>query len=80
MSTTLKSSIYQLVDEIENVQLLETIRDFLASRKNSTPGQLWAELPEEKKQEILSALEESEDESTLITREDFLKREKWKSS
>ncbi|GMQ24707.1 hypothetical protein Aoki45_13890 [Algoriphagus sp. oki45] len=76
MSTTLKSSIHQLVDEIENVQLLETIRDFLASRKNSEPGQLWAELPEEKKQEILSALEESEDESTLITREDFLKREK----
>ena len=53
MSTTLKSSIHQLVDEIENKQLLETIRDFLAARKNSEPGQLWAELPEEKKQEIL---------------------------
>jgi hypothetical protein len=76
MSITVKSSIHQLVDEIDNEQLLETLRDFLALRKNATPGKLWEELPDEKKQEILLALEESEDSSTLITREEFLKRQK----
>ncbi|MDP2042851.1 MAG: hypothetical protein Q8S14_15375 [Algoriphagus sp.] len=76
MSTTLKSSVHQLVDEIENEQLLETLRDFLSLRKETQPGKLWEDLPEDKKQEILLALEESADESTLISREDFLKRKK----
>lgn len=76
MSTTLKSSVHQLVDEIENEQLLETLRDFLSLRKETQPGKLWEELPEDKKQEILLTLEESADESTLISREDFLKRKK----
>ncbi len=76
MSTTLKSSIHQLVDEIDNEQLLETLRNFLALRKNSSPGKLWEELHEDKKQEIFLALEESEDESTLITREELLNPKK----
>lgn len=65
-----------MVDEINNEQLLETLRDFLASRKNSKPGQLWEELPEEKKKEIMLALEESENESTLISREELLNPKK----
>jgi hypothetical protein len=76
MSATLKASVHQLVEEIENEQLLETLRDFLALRKETQPGKLWGELPEEKKQEILLTLEESEDESTLISREDFLKKKR----
>lgn len=73
MPNTIKSSIHVLIDEIENEQLLETIRDFLTLKKNSKPGQLWEELPEEKKREILLTLEESDDESTLISKEQFLK-------
>jgi len=76
MSTTLKSSVHRLVDEIENEQLLVTLRDFLELRKETQPGKLWEELPEGKKQEILLALEESDDQSTLITREDFLNSKK----
>ncbi len=76
MSATLKSSIHQLVEEIENEQLLETLRDFLVLRKETQHGKLWGELPEEKKEEILHALDESEDESTLIPREDFLKKKR----
>lgn len=76
MSTTLKSSLHQLVDEIENEQLLLTLRDFLELRKETQPGKLWEELPESKKQEILLTLEESEDESKLISREEFLKSKK----
>lgn len=71
MSSTLKSSVHQLVDEITNEQLLVTLRDFLELRKETQPGKLWEELPEDKKQEILLTLEESVDESTLISREDF---------
>lgn len=76
MTNTLKTSVHQLVDEIENEQLLETLRDFLSLRKALPAGKLWEELPEGKKQDILIALEESEDESTLISREDFLKPKK----
>jgi hypothetical protein len=76
MLETLKGSVHQLVEEIDNEQLLETLRDFLSLRKETQPGKLWEELPEDKKQEILLALEESADESTLISREDFLKRKK----
>lgn len=76
MSETLKDSVHQLIDEIDNKQLLETLRDFLSLRKETQPGKLWEELPEDKKQDILLALEESADESTLISREDFLKRKK----
>lgn len=76
MSETLKDSVHQLIDEIDNKQLLETLRDFLSLRKETQPGKLWEELPEDKKKEILVALEESADESTLISREDFLKRKK----
>ncbi len=48
----------------------------ISLRKETMPGKLWEELPEDKKQEILLALEESADESTLISRADFLKRKK----
>ncbi|MFN3998975.1 hypothetical protein [Algoriphagus sp.] len=73
MSETLKDFVYQLIEEIDNEQLLETLRDFLSLRKETQPRKLWEELPEDKKQEILLTLEESADESTLIAREDFLK-------
>ena len=76
MSNTLKSSVHQLVEEIENEQLLETLRNFLELRKDAQPGKLWEELSDEKKQDIFLALEESEDESTLISREDFFKSKK----
>jgi hypothetical protein len=76
MSETLKYSVHQLVEEIDNEQLMETLRDFLSLRKETQPGKLWEELPKDNKQEILLALEESADESTLISREDFLKRKK----
>jgi len=76
MSTTLKASVHQLVEEIEDEQLLEVLREFLSLRKESQPGKLWEDLPEDKKQEVFLALQESEDESTLMTREEFLKSKK----
>ncbi|MBN7812571.1 hypothetical protein J0A68_16575 [Algoriphagus sp. H41] len=48
MTNTLKTSVHQLVDEIENEQLLETLRDFLSLRKALPSGKLWEELPEDK--------------------------------
>lgn len=76
MANTLKTSVHQLIEEIDNEQLLESLRDFLSLRKETQPGKLWEELPEEKRQEIFLALEESEDESSLIPKNDFLKRTK----
>lgn len=76
MSTTLKASVHQLVEEIQDEQLLEALQEFLSLRKESQPGKLWEDLPEDKKQEVFLALQESEDESTLMTREEFLKSKK----
>ena len=76
MSTALKASVHQLVEEIQDEQLLEALQEFLSLRKESQPGKLWEDLPEDKKQEVLLALQESEDESTLMTREEFLKSKK----
>lgn len=74
MATSLKTTVHQLIDEIENEQLLETIRDFLSLKKEKEPGSLWEELPKKEKEEILGTLED--DESTFISRDTFLKRSK----
>lgn len=74
MSTHLKSSVLQLVQEIENEQLLETLRDFLQFKKINSPGKLWNELPKENQEAIFLALEEAENPANLMSRDEFLQR------
>ena len=73
MSTHLKSSVLQLVQEIENEQLLEALRDFLQFKKANSPGKLWNELPKENQEAIFLALEEAENPANLLSRLAFLK-------
>lgn len=73
MSTHLKSSVIQLVQEIENEQLLETLRDFLQFKKVNSPGKLWHELPKENQEAIFLSLEEAENPANLMSRVAFLK-------
>ena len=73
MSSRLKSSVIQLVEEIENEQLLETLRDFLQFKKVNSPGKLWNELPKENQEAIFLALEEAENPANLMSRKAFLK-------
>ena len=74
MSTHLKSSVLQLVQEIENEQLLEALRDFLKFKKANSPGNLWNELPKENQEAIFLALEEAENPANLMSRKEFLQR------
>lgn len=74
MPTQLKSSVLQLVQEIDNEQLLEALRDFLQFKKANSPGKLWNELPKENQEAIFLALEEAENPGNLMSREEFLQR------
>lgn len=65
-TTALKSSIHKIIDRIENEQLLNTLYDFLKTRKKNHFGDLWKSLTEDQKAEVLLAFKESEDEENLI--------------
>ncbi|MCM0042851.1 MAG: hypothetical protein NBV61_08815 [Algoriphagus sp.] len=73
MYTALKSSLYQLIEEIEDEKFLKALRDFLQFKKVNSPGKLWNELPKENQKAIFSALEEAENPANLMFRKAFLK-------
>ena len=75
-TTKLKSSIHQIVDRIQSVQLLETIYDFLKTRENTKPGEIWKSLTDEERSEVLLSFEESEDEQNLVDIDEVIKRNK----
>ena len=70
----LKSNIHQIVDRIQSEQLLETIYDFLKTRETTKPGEIWNNLTEEQKKEVLLSFEESEDEKNLVDIDEVIKR------
>ena len=72
----LKSNIHQIVDRIQSEQLLETIYDFLKTRETTKPGEIWNNLTEEQKKEVLLSFEASEDEKNLVDIEEVIKRKK----
>ena len=74
--TELKTSIHQIIDRIKNEQLLTTIYDFLKSRENSKPGQIWRSLTDEQKNEVLLSFEESEKDKDLSDLDEVIKRNK----
>ena len=73
MYTALKSSLYQLIEEIEDEKFLKALRDFLQFKKANSPGKLWNELPKENQEAIYLALEEAENSANLLPRLAFLK-------
>lgn len=62
----LKSNLHKIVDRIEDEQLLRAIYSFLKTRESSEDGQIWKQLTDEQKKEVLEAYEESEDDANLI--------------
>ena len=73
MYTPLKSSLYQLIEEIEDEKFLKALRDFLQFKKANSIGKLWSELPKEDQEAIFLALEEAENPANLMSREEFFK-------
>ena len=73
MHNPLKSSLNQLIAEIEDEEFLIGLRDFLQFKKANSPGKLWSELPKENQEAIFLGLEEAENPTNLMSREEFLK-------
>jgi hypothetical protein len=69
----LKSNLHKLVDRIEDELLLRAIYSFLQKRESSEDGQMWKQLTDEQKKEVLQAYEESEDDGNLIDDRDIWK-------
>lgn len=70
----LKSDLHKLVDDIQNVRLLQAVYDFLKSENRRKNGDLWEQLSEEQRQEVLLAFEESEEEYNLIKQKNAFKK------
>ncbi|MEY3644526.1 MAG: hypothetical protein RLZZ207_1221 [Bacteroidota bacterium] len=73
MYPALKSSLYQLIEEIEDEKFLKALRDFLQFKKANSIGKLCSELPKEDQEAIFLALEEAENPTNLMSRKAFLK-------
>ncbi|WP_144017285.1 hypothetical protein [Ekhidna lutea] len=54
MSTVeLKSNLHQLIDDIQNTKLLESLHDLLSESKNAKAGTLWNSLTESQRNEVM---------------------------
>ena len=74
----LKNSFHQLIDEIDNERLLMKFYDLLIRSSDQKEGELWNQLSEEQKNEVLFAESESHYKRNLIDYEtQKAKHQKW---
>lgn len=77
-STELKKNFHILIDSIDNENLLINFYDILKKRYSAKDGQLWERLTNQEREELLLALEESEDRKNLISHDEMKKKhQKW---
>ncbi len=76
----IKTDFHQLIDKIENEELLAAFYQLLVQRSQEQTGQLWNNLTDEEKNELLLADEESKDSSNWINDKDVRqKHQQWLS-
>lgn len=76
--TELKKSFHLLIDSIDNENLLINFYDILKKKSSANEGQLWERLTNQEKEELLLALEESDNPENLISQEEMKKKhQKW---
>jgi hypothetical protein len=74
----LKADLHKLIDSTSDEKLLEEIFLILSSRHDYQPGELWQNLSEAQKQEVLASESEIKDESAWISHEEMkAKNKKW---
>ncbi len=74
----LKKNFHNLIDSIDNEELLISFYDFIKSKTNTHPGQLWGRLNKDEQEELLNAFEESENPDHLLDFDTMKKKhEKW---
>ena len=62
----LKNNLLEMMSNIQDEQLLQSLYDFLKGHKISKTSHLWDKLSELEKEQVLLAYEESENEENLI--------------
>ena len=74
----LKKNFHLLIDSIENDDLLISFYDLIKKRSSAKEGQLWDRLSYQEQEELISALEESENPEYLISNDEMKKKHtKW---
>ena len=72
-TTELKNNLLELLSNINDSQLLQSLYDFLKSREISETSHLWDKLSNVEKEQVLLAYEESENEQNLIAYKEIFK-------
>ena len=72
----LKKSFHLLIDSIDNEDLLASFYDLIKKRSSTKEGQLWNRLTYKEQEELISALEESENPEYLISNDEMKKKHK----
>ncbi|MBW6480446.1 MAG: hypothetical protein K0B37_13545 [Bacteroidales bacterium] len=75
-TTTLKSDIHKLIDQIDNEQLLLEFYNEMKSLIQKNCVSAWDTLTDKQKKEILLSWEESEDEVNLVENDEVLRKYK----
>jgi len=74
----IKTDFHQLIDKIENEELLSSFYQLLVQRSQGKNEQLWENLTEVEKNELLLADEESKDSNNWISDEEVRqKHQQW---
>jgi hypothetical protein len=72
----LKKNFHHLIDSIDNENLLINFFDLIKRRYSTKEGQLWNRLTKQEQQELLLAVEESENSENLISHEEMNEKHK----
>lgn len=74
----IRTNLHQLIDEIENDQLLIKLYDILSKSKDQNEGDLWNQLSDEQRKELLISESESKYKENLVDHEkQKAKHKKW---
>jgi hypothetical protein len=74
----IRTNLHQLIDEIENDQLLIKLYDLLSKSKDQNEGDLWNQLSDEQRKELLISESESKYKENLVDHEkQKAKHKKW---
>ena len=72
----LKQSFHNLIDSIDNENLLKNFYELFKKRISTKDGILWGRLTRKEQDELILALEESENPENLISQEEMKKKHK----
>lgn len=70
----MKKNFHLLIDSIENENLLISFYELIKKRNSTQDVQLWNSLTKPEQDELLLALEESDNPDNLISHEEMLKK------